>query len=589
MDYFKKLNVSNTLELSLLIPKSYEDYTIKQRLVPKTYMVVDATVESVEKTPKTLQIKLFSHNFGHKITAVFFKTKPYLYHQFKVYERLYLYGRIECSSGFCQIVVPKKISSNLVGEIVPVYKNGIRGDFYRRFLKEHLTLTNLLKEGLKEDVAKDILSIHFPKQLPQKLSHKQLFALKYTEIFNYLKKLSSKKTVLPSKAVKTNDINKWLKTLPFDLTEEQLKAIKDIQKDLQRDIQARRMIVGDVGSGKSMVMFATAYLNHPNKTVLMAPTTILANQLYNEAKKFLPDFKTVLLTNKTKKTDLNEFDFIIGTHALLYKKLPNATVVMVDEQHRFGTTQRNMLQHLVSEGKLKPHFFQFSATPIPRTQAMIESAQIDVTLITTTPFKKDITTKVISKKDFKNLLAHINNEINSKHQILIIYPLVEESQAVSYQSIDEARSYWEKNFKNVYVTHGKDKEKETILEEFKDKGDILLATTVVEVGISLPRLSTIVIVGAERLGLATLHQLRGRVSRNGLKGYCFLYTNNPDSKRLDAFCKTTNGFEIAKLDLKFRDSGDLLSGKEQSGKHFKFLDLVEDEGIIKQAKNDLGI
>jgi ATP-dependent DNA helicase RecG len=336
-----------------------------------------------------------------------------------------------------------------------------------------------------------------------------------------------------------------------------------------------------------MVILAGVYMNYPNKSILMAPTTILANQLYEEAKKFLPNFKTALVTNKTKKIDLENFDFLIGTHALLYKDLPQATLVMVDEQHRFGTKQRNMLSKLVQSTDLKPHFLQFSATPIPRTQAMIESAHIDVSLITTTPFKKDITTKVIRKKDFKNLISHIKQEISLNRQILIIYPLVEESEAINYQSIDEARGYWEKNFKNVYVTHGKDKEKEQILEEFRDKGDILIATTVVEVGISLPRLSTVIIVGAERLGLATLHQLRGRVSRTGLKGYCFLYTNLEKSARLEEFCKTTNGFEIANLDLRYRNSGDLLKGEAQSGKQFKWVDLATDEKIIKEVKQDL--
>ena len=159
---------------------------------------------------------------------------------------------------------------------------------------------------------------------------------------------------------------------------------------------------------------------------------------------------------------------------------------------------------------------------------------------------------------------------------------------MGYQSIEEARSYWEKHFQNVYVTHGKDKEKEAILETFRDSGDILLATTVVEVGISLPRLTTVVIVGAERLGLATLHQLRGRVSRNGLKGWCYLYTNQSKSDRLEAFIETDNGFDIAALDLKFRKSGDLLKGSIQSGKKFMWADLAEDEAIVAEVKKALG-
>jgi ATP-dependent DNA helicase RecG len=215
---------------------------------------------------------------------------------------------------------------------------------------------------------------------------------------------------------------------------------------------------------------------------------------------------------------------------------------------------------------------------------MIETAHIDVSLITSTPFKKNITSKVIHKSDFKELLTHIEDEIKKGNQILLVYPLVEQSEMLEYQSIDEARGYWEKNFKNVYVTHGKDKDKEKVLEEFSQNGDILIATTVVEVGISLPRLSTVVIVGAERLGLSTLHQLRGRVSRTGLKGYCYLYTNQNSSQRLEEFSKTTSGFDIANLDLKYRKSGDLLKGLSQSGQQFKWIDLAEDENIVEELK-----
>jgi len=167
--------------------------------------------------------------------------------------------------------------------------------------------------------------------------------------------------------------------------------------------------------------------------------------------------------------------------------------------------------------------------------------------------------------------------------------LVEQSTEVPYQSLEESRGFWEEKFEDVYVTHGKDKQKEEVLLEFREKGNILLATTVVEVGISLPRLTLIVIVGAERLGLATLHQLRGRVGRNGLKSWCYLYSNFPANERLTQFTKTTNGFDIAKLDLKFRDSGDILDGTIQSGQRFKWLDMAEDEEIVARAKNRVNV
>ena len=218
---------------------------------------------------------------------------------------------------------------------------------------------------------------------------------------------------------------------------------------------------------------------------------------------------------------------------------------------------------------------------------MMESELLDVSLITTTPFEREVLTQTISKKDFPALLTHIKEEIAQQHQVLIIYPLVEQSSEVPYQSLEESRGFWEEKFDNVHVTHGKDKEKEEVLLEFREKGDILLATTVVEVGISLPRLTLIVIVGAERLGLATLHQLRGRVGRNGLKSWCYLYSNTTQNFRLEQFARTNNGFDIAKLDLKFRDSGDILDGTIQSGQRFKWLDMAEDEAIIARAKNRL--
>ena len=207
-----------------------------------------------------------------------------------------------------------------------------------------------------------------------------------------------------------------------------------------------------------------------------------------------------------------------------------------------------------------------------------------MSLITTTPFEREVETRVIGKQDFPALLEHIKEEIAKQHQVLIIYPLVEESSEVPYQSLEEGRGFWEDRFDNVFVTHGKDKQKEEVLLSFREEGDILLATTVVEVGISLPRLTLIVIVGAERLGLATLHQLRGRVGRNGLESWCYLFSNTPQNERLQKFCQTTNGFEIAKLDLKFRDSGDILDGTIQSGQRFRWLDMAEDEAVIERAK-----
>jgi ATP-dependent DNA helicase RecG len=584
---FKKLGIGSYSELTLIVPSAYEDLRLHNKLQTHVMQLIDATVESVYKSPNSLQITFYAHNFGHTITGVLFRPKPYMIHQFNVGERDYYYGMIECKSGFCSMSMPKKVTN--VGKITPRYKTQLRTDVMLRLVQMFITKENLLSEGLKEEVAEELLKIHFPAQEPvnlKKLESKTLNALKYVELFTYMKQLSHKRRYFKSITSTCQDYKKWAERLPFKLTYEQINAIEDIKKDLLSNISAKRMIVGDVGSGKTMVILASCVMMLPQRSILMAPTTILANQLYNEAVKYLPDVKIALVTNKSKKISLDAYDFIIGTHALLYRELPQASLVMVDEQHRFGTAQRNMLEKLVNIGDRKPHFLQFSATPIPRTQAMIETAHIDVSLITSTPFKKDITSKVIHKKDFKELLEHIKSEIDYGNQILLVYPLVEQSEVLEYQSIDEARGYWENRFENVYVTHGKDRDKEEVLLEFSKKGDILIATTVVEVGISLPRLSTVVVVGAERLGLSTLHQLRGRVSRTGLKGYCFLYTNKSESERLERFTKTISGFDIANLDLKYRKSGDLLKGHNQSGSQFKWIDLAEDEDIVKSVKKD---
>ena len=580
---FIKLGISSWCELALLIPNSYEDLRLKSKLEDGSAQVIDATVQSISKTPKTIQITFYAHNFSHEVYGVVFSPKPYMIHQFQEGDRAFFYGVIECKMGRCSMNMPKRVSN--VGDIKPKYKTPMRTDVMARFVQNNLTLDRLLDEGLLEDIAKVLLSIHMPKEGASYSKDEKLYALKFCEIYNYMKRLKRSKKEFSSFEAGMCEYETWAKqSLPFKLTDEQIKAIEAIRGDFLSNKAARRIVVGDVGSGKTMVILASALMNYPNRSILMAPTTVLANQLFSEAKHYLTNMRVGLVSNKSKIEDLDSYDFLIGTHALLYRDLPHATLVMVDEQHRFGTKQRASLEKFMSHESSHAHYIQFSATPIPRTQAMIESAHIDVSLITTTPYKKDITSKVISKRDFKDLLVHIKDEISQNRQVLIVYPLVEQSDALEYQSLDEARGYWEKNFDSVYVTHGKDREKERVLKEFDKDGSLLLSTTVVEVGISLPRLSTVVIVGAERLGLSTLHQLRGRVSRVGLKGYCFLYTNKDQSKRLDQFCKTSSGFDIALLDLKFRKSGDLLRGQRQSGEAFKWIDLAEDESIIKDVK-----
>ena len=594
LEKFKRLGIQSIMELATIAPHNYEDRRLQAQMQIDAMQVIDATVEHISRSAKRTLITLFVHNFNHKIEAVLFNPRPYQLHHFVVGEQSFFYGKVSCSSGHCQMHHPIKIDK--VGGIIPKYKTTLRADVMRRLIERYITQETLLDENLPKAVVDLLISTHYPQEdQPSKLSKHQLQALKFTELFAYMKTLSKKRRYFPSIFQTEGAWRPWAQDLPFELTSEQLSAIEAVETDLKKEVAAKRMIVGDVGAGKTMVILASVLIAQPHRAILMAPTTILANQLLEEAQKHLPHLKTTLVTNTTNKSlSLEDYDFIIGTHALLYRELPEVALIMIDEQHRFGTLQRNMLEKLITQDQAssdqqpaatsRPHFLQFSATPIPRTQAMIDSAHIDVSLITKTPFEKDITSKVIHKEDFAALRKHIDHELEQEHQVLIIHPLVEQSEALNYQSIDEARGYWEQRYSDVYVTHGKDKNKEQVLMEFRERGKILLATTVVEVGISLPRLTTIIIVGAERLGLSTLHQLRGRVSRNGLKGYCYLYTNTLNNERLEAFIKTNNGFEIAALDLKFRKSGDLLVGKTQSGDKFRWIDMAEDEKIVAKVK-----
>lgn len=592
LEKFKKLGIQNILELSIIAPVKYFDYQIKNYIPSKMEGVFDVKIKDVFKSKKLLRATAYSFNLQKEIEIIFFKYSRYHESLLQKEERLYFYGKVEQKFLKIQLIQPKKISKSKIDKIYPSYKITIRSDIFRRLIERYVSKENLIKEGVLPNIAKNIELIHFPTpsfldSFQKNGGYKKEFleALKFVEIFNHLKMLKKKRRVSLSIMSCKKEIEPFLKNLPFLLTNDQLKAIYDIKNDLEKKVAAKRVIVGDVGSGKSIIMFATAFLAYPNRAILMAPTTILANQLYEEAKKYLPAYiRIALVTSASKDESLKNSHFIIGTHALLYKELPKACAIMVDEQHRFGTNQRYKLKQILKEHRKSPHYFQFSATPIPRTKALIDSSLVDFSFIKETPFKKDITTKVISDEDFKELLIHIKNEIKNNRQVLIVYPLIESSKNYKYKSLEEAKFFWKKHFKNIYITHGKDRDKEEVLIEFREKGDILLSTTVIEVGISLPRLSTIIIVGAENLGLATLHQLRGRVSRVGLKGYCFLYTKDKKNKRLNLFSKINSGFEIAELDLRFRKSGDLLTGKEQSGKSFKWIDLGLDEEIIKRVK-----
>nr|WP_315518416.1 ATP-dependent DNA helicase RecG [uncultured Campylobacter sp.] len=582
-----KIGVLSLLDLALVLPKGFEDTTIAKS--PREGQVcINVKITSLASRLGMLSALAFCEQWQSSVKIVIFNAKSWHYGAFKMGKEMAIYGLCSYAFGSWQIVNPKITTK--IGQIVPKFKTELKDDEVKKLVLKYINLQNLLDEGLNEKEAKFLADLQrLDEQSVQilyrlKNGGEGVEILKFVEIFNYIKKLSAKKTYFKSPKIKLFDISSWLKSLPFTPTNDQINAVNDIRDDLAATQAKRRVIMGDVGSGKTLVILAAALSVYPKSAILMAPTSILSEQIYNEAKRLLPPFmKVMLVRSGEKKIDFSGANLIIGTHALLFHELPNSPLVMVDEQHRFGSNQRKKIEELASNEDERANFVQFSATPIPRTLSLIQSEIVNFSFLKQMPFKKNITSQILGTSEFGYLLAHIKKQLESGFQVAIIYPLVESSESSNYQSLSEAQGFWLKNFKNVFVTHGKDKEKEEILRRFREEGEILLSTTVVEVGISLPRLNTIVIVGAERLGLATLHQLRGRVGRNGGDGYCFLFTKLKEAPaRLKEFCATNDGFKVAELDLKNRQSGDILNGFFQHGATFNFYDYEDD--ITQAAK-----
>lgn len=598
----KKLKINHLLDFVLhYTPKNYTNTYLSTELIPNAQATLKVQIQAIQTfgfgKNARLHINAFMLDFHKPLEMTIFHPKPFHKKIFTPDSIHYALGKLQYYNGYT-LIQPKSISE--INTIALHFKTTILANKSLQKLAQKLISIESLNAHLPPKVSERIYEIFHPDEAfalnfsrNNALPSPHLNALKFVEIYHYLSRLSLKKHDFKANFICQNDITPFLHSLPFSLTQGQRQAIESIRNDLASPIASKRLIMGDVGCGKTIVILSAALSAYPRKSILMAPTSVLATQLYEQAKALLPkEVKIELITAQNKDTDSDNAHLIIGTQALLYRDLAlkDVALVMSDEQHRFGTNQRYKLERFFenlskSENahKSRPHVLQFSATPIPRTLAMINSQLIKLSVIRDLPFKKDISTLIIGKTEFKNLIAHLKFEISKGNQAIIVYPLVNESQKLDYLSLNEGLGFWERHFEGVYSTSGKDKDKQRIIDEFAQKGSLLLATTLIEVGISLPKVSSIVIVAPERLGLATLHQLRGRVSRNGLKGYCFLYTHNQNNERLRSFVSTLSGFEIAELDLKYRNAGDLLSGERQSGDEFLYFDMAEDEEILNEA------
>ena len=435
-----------------------------------------------------------------------------------------------------------------------------------------------------------------------------LSRLKFEELFIFMMKMTYLKNSRKAKDglmrnVDYKEVEDFINNLPFTLTIDQLSSVKDIYNDLISQSRMNRLLQGDVGSGKTVISFIALYINYLSgyQGALMAPTEILANQHLINIQKIFKDYdiKVKLLTGKMKSSEkkkINEelkngnIDILIGTHALFQDDIvyKNLGLVITDEQHRFGVNQR---QSLKNKG-ITPDILYMSATPIPRTYALTIYGDMDVSSIKTMPSgRKKVITNLYKEENIKDVLEAMYKELLSGHQIYVVAPLIEESDKSDMENTSALEEKMNKAFGKKYtigVLHGKmtSLEKDKVMEDFKNnKIQILVSTTVIEVGVDVKNATMIVIFDAYRFGLSALHQLRGRVGRNDLQSYCLLISDK-ESKRLEVLTKTSDGFVVAEEDFKLRGSGDLFGQRQSGDMNFKLANIKNDFNVLLKAKEE---
>ncbi|WP_228446351.1 ATP-dependent DNA helicase RecG [Chryseobacterium sp. 18068] len=562
---------------------------------------------------------------------VWFQYSKWLKEQLPVNREVFIFGKINAFNNQFSMPHPEieldenKEKDNRLRPIYPssekLTKRGLNQKFFQVILRNICKeIPNLIQENLPESIMSSMkflsrqqtfLNIHFPKNL--EYFEKANQRLKFEESFFFqlgyaLKKLHHKTQSVgnPFPIVGDHFTGFYENHLPFELTGAQKRVLKEIRMDMKKPIQMNRLLQGDVGSGKTMVALLTMLIALDNgfQSCLMAPTEILAQQHYNGIKDLLKDteIKVNLLTGSVKASarkviheelENGELSILVGTHAVLEDKVKfkNLGLAIIDEQHRFGVAQRAKLW---AKNKIPPHILVMTATPIPRTLAMSFYSDLDVSVIDEMPVgRKAIITAHRREKDRTYVYHFCHEEIRKGRQIYFVYPLIEESETLDYKNLMEGLEHIMDNFSNYEVTmlHGKMKpdEKDAAMNYFASgKSQIMVATTVIEVGVNVPNASVMVIESAERFGLSQLHQLRGRVGRGAEQSYCILMTSDKMSAesrtRIKTMTETNDGFKISEVDMQLRGPGDIL-GTQQSGVvDFKRLDLVNDAPIIKTTK-----
>lgn len=582
------------------------------------------------KSKKRLEVIVQDKSGSLKV--VFFKGWKYFINRFKKGEWVSLFGTVKQYGRYMSMAHPEvdQISGpediDQFKTLTPIYpsnkhfskayiSNQLIQDWIQQILKS-TTVPEFLPDHLlerhnfpKRDQA--LRTIHKPDS--QNKANKALERFKYEEFFLFELSMAKIKNIRITRAeaevLTPSELTKnfFNERLPFELTEGQKSALKDIRVDLQSGEQMNRLIQGDVGAGKTVVAIGAMLmaLDSGLQAALMAPTEILAEQHYHTIKEFLePLGINHRLITGSQKTALRQ-DILsdiaggtcriaVGTHAIFQDKVEfnNLGLVVIDEQHRFGVKQRN---ELLIKGD-NPHLLVMSATPIPRSLAMTIYSDLDISIIEGLPGgRKPIKTAVRTDKERDGVYSFLEESIKKGDQAYIVYPLIEESEVMDLKDATMGFEKLKRRFPDfrIGLLHGrmKPEEKDGIMKSFSDgKMDILVSTTVIEVGVDVPNASIMIIEHAERFGLSQLHQLRGRIGRGRKQSYCILMPGSKLSKdgryRLKMMIDTTDGFKIAEADLKLRGPGDFLGTKQSGLPEFKFGDILEDRITLEQAKND---
>ena len=626
-ELLNKLGIYSVKDLLEYYPRTYEDRT---KLT---------TIDNFQKD----QNVLFLGTLVKPVTMVYARKKKILstvvtdesgaialltwFNQVYIKDRLkegqtYLfYGKVNSATGAramldsCSIYVVSQIDK--IQGLYPIYSltAGVTQNYLFKLINGLIDSGVVIEEIFSDEFRKKynlaeanyaLRNIHFPKNYNMVTTARNRIIFEELFLFQ-LALMNIKEKEIGS--VKTNyyhdlDESDFLKLIPFELTNAQKKVIEQIKGDMSSNVVMNRLIQGDVGSGKTMVAAIAMYLAVKNgyQAALMAPTTILANQHYIELSNYFSklNIKVEIMTSSTTKRQKEkiinalknkEIDIIIGTHSILEDNVEfnNLGLVVTDEQHRFGVKQRMKLS---AKGNVVDTIVM-TATPIPRSLAIILYGDLDLSIIDELPpGRKPIDTCVVNDSYNQRVYNFLRKQINEGRQVYVVCPLVEENEDLDLKYDKKLYQEYKDEFKeyNVGILHGKmkNKEKDTIMKEFKDNHiNILISTTVIEVGISVPNATVMVIENADRFGLAALHQLRGRVGRGSAASYCILKSNNKSAlsrQRLDIMRKSNNGFEIAQKDLELRGPGDFFGVRQSGMPEFKLANLLTDTRILEQTQ-----